>query len=94
MTISAPAAVLPLLARVASWLPHGAPLPPQVWAARHRWVVVLLALQAAVIPMFAATHGYPWCTESRKPWSRPGWRRWPAGHGWAPACAARRPVPA
>jgi diguanylate cyclase (GGDEF)-like protein len=43
--------------RATAWIPRGRPLPPQVWAARHRWVVVILAVQAAAIPFYALYRG-------------------------------------
>lgn len=42
-----------------SWLPHGRPLPRDVWVSRHRWVVSILAAQTVGIPFFALTRGFP-----------------------------------
>jgi diguanylate cyclase len=49
-----------VLARAASWVPHGRSLPNEVWVVRHRWVMGILALQAGVLPVFALIRGYPW----------------------------------
>ena len=40
-----------------SWLPHGGTLPTEVWVVRHRWVVVVLGVQALLLPLFALTQG-------------------------------------
>ncbi len=37
--------------RVRSWLPAGRPLPPEVWALRHRWVVGVLLAQVVLLPL-------------------------------------------
>ena len=49
---------LELVRRVRSALPEGLQLPPDVWAARHRGIVVLLWLHAAAI--FAAGLALGW----------------------------------
>jgi diguanylate cyclase (GGDEF)-like protein len=40
-----------------SWLPHGGTLPREVWVVRHRCVVIVLAVQTALIPVFALSQG-------------------------------------
>lgn len=46
-------------ARLAHYLPTGRSLPAEVWVTRHRWVVGILAFQAAGLPIFALLQGYP-----------------------------------
>ncbi len=45
--------------RFAAAFPRGRSLPGDVWASRHRWVVALLGVQAAIIPPFALLRGFP-----------------------------------
>jgi diguanylate cyclase len=39
-------------------LPHGRSLPSAVWAVRHRWVVSILLVQTAALPILALSQGY------------------------------------
>ena len=41
-----------------SWLPRGRALPPEVWAARHRGLLFVLAAHLVVLPAFAVTQGW------------------------------------
>ena len=41
-----------------SWLPRGRALPPEVWAARHRGLLLVLAAHLVVLPAFAVTQGW------------------------------------
>ncbi len=45
-------------AQVRSWLPAGRPLPTEVWALRHRWVVGVLLVQVVLLPLFGLWRGY------------------------------------
>ena len=38
-----------------SWIPRGRALPPEVWAARHRGLLLVLAAHLMVLPAFAVT---------------------------------------
>ncbi len=49
-----------------SWLPKGEALPLHAWTSRHRWVVVVLAVQAAGIPIFGLLRGFPLVTSLRE----------------------------
>ena len=48
-----------ILARLARFLPQGRSLPADVWPVRHRWVVAILAVQTAGLPVFGLIRGYP-----------------------------------
>jgi diguanylate cyclase (GGDEF)-like protein len=39
------------------WLPEGNPLPEQVWAQRHRWILILLTAHAPALFLFALVRG-------------------------------------
>jgi signal transduction histidine kinase len=41
-----------------SWLPRGLSLPVEEWATRHRWLVTLLWLHAAALPVYGVWRGY------------------------------------
>ncbi|MDA0180735.1 EAL domain-containing protein [Solirubrobacter phytolaccae] len=41
-----------------SWIPRGRALPHEVWAARHRALLLVLAAHLIVLPAFAATRGW------------------------------------
>ena len=41
-----------------SWIPRGRALPPEVWAARHRGLLLVLAAHLMVLPAFAVTQGW------------------------------------
>ena len=41
-----------------SWLPRGRALPPEVWAARHRGLLLVLAAHLVFLPAFAVTQGW------------------------------------
>jgi len=43
---------------VSSWLPRGRALPYEVWAARHRGLLLVLAAHLVVLPAFAVTQGW------------------------------------
>ena len=40
-------------------VPRGHALPFDIWDVRHRWVTFVLALGAALLPLFAVLRGYP-----------------------------------
>lgn len=40
-----------------AWIPRGRPLPPEVWVSRHRWVVCILAVQSALLPVYGLYRG-------------------------------------
>ena len=40
-------------------LPHGRSLPSEVWAVRHKWVVSILLVQSACLPVLGLLRGYP-----------------------------------
>jgi diguanylate cyclase (GGDEF)-like protein/PAS domain S-box-containing protein len=44
--------------RLLSWLPRGRALPPEVWAARHRGLLTVLALHLVLLPAFAVSQGW------------------------------------
>ena len=46
------------MARIFSWLPRGRALPPEVWAFRHRGLLLILAAHLFFLPAFAATQGW------------------------------------
>lgn len=41
-----------------TWMPLGTALPDEVWAARHRWVMSVLVVQAVAMVPFAVAMGY------------------------------------
>ena len=43
---------------MSSWLPRGRALPYEVWAARHRGLLLVLAAHLVVLPAFAVTQGW------------------------------------
>jgi hypothetical protein len=43
---------------VAAAVPHGSTLPEPVWRHRHRWIVNLLWLHLAFLPLYALYGGY------------------------------------
>jgi diguanylate cyclase (GGDEF)-like protein len=45
--------------RAVSWLPEGHPLPAEVWASRHRLVVLVVAVQVPGVALFALFRGFP-----------------------------------
>jgi len=47
------------LERLRRFVPHGQSLPAEVWAVRHQWVVAILGVQAACLPVFGVLRGYP-----------------------------------
>ena len=46
------------MARIFSWLPRGRALPPEVWASRHRGLLLILAAHLFFLPAFAVTQGW------------------------------------
>jgi diguanylate cyclase (GGDEF)-like protein/PAS domain S-box-containing protein len=46
------------MARMFSWLPRGRALPPEVWAFRHRGLLLILAAHLFFLPAFAVTQGW------------------------------------
>ena len=44
--------------RLLSWLPRGRALPPEVWAARHRGLLLVLAAHLVLLPAFAVSQGW------------------------------------
>src|SRR3954454_18563184 len=46
------------MARFFGWLPRGRALPADVWAARHRGLLLVLAAHLVVLPAFAVTQGW------------------------------------
>src|SRR3954466_5666683 len=46
------------MARCFGWLPRGRALPAEVWVARHRGLLFVLAAHLVVLPAFAATQGW------------------------------------
>src|SRR3954453_4800364 len=50
------------MARMFTWLPRGRALPAEVWAARHRWLLYVLAVHLFVLPTFAITQGWSFGT--------------------------------
>src|SRR3954452_18773808 len=46
------------MARSFSWPPRGRALPAEVWAARHRALLLVLAAHLVVLPAFAVTQGW------------------------------------
>jgi PAS domain S-box-containing protein len=41
-----------------SWLPRGRALPPEIWAARHRGLLIVLLGHLVVLPAFAVSQGW------------------------------------
>ena len=46
------------MSRVSTWLPRGRALPPEVWAARHRGLLLVLAGHLMLLPAFAVLQGW------------------------------------
>src|SRR3954465_5548167 len=46
------------MARFLGWLPRGRALPHEVWFARHRALLLVLAAHLVVLPAFAVTQGW------------------------------------
>src|SRR4051795_4009286 len=46
------------VSRFLSWLPRGRALPAEVWAARHRGLLFVLAAHLLLLPTFAITQGW------------------------------------
>jgi diguanylate cyclase (GGDEF)-like protein/PAS domain S-box-containing protein len=46
------------MSRSYSWLPRGRALPPEIWAARHRGLLLVLAGHLVVLPAFAVLQGW------------------------------------
>src|SRR4051795_12545229 len=46
------------VSRFLSWLPRGRALPAEVWAARHRGLLFVLAAHLLPLPIFAITQGW------------------------------------
>src|SRR3954447_13277713 len=46
------------MTRLLTWLPRGRALPAEVWAARHRALLLVLAAHLVVLPAFAITQGW------------------------------------
>ena len=46
------------MARLVSWLPRGRALPPEVWASRHRGLLLILAAHLFFLPAFAVMQGW------------------------------------
>ncbi|HET6549540.1 MAG TPA: hypothetical protein VFG79_13835, partial [Solirubrobacter sp.] len=46
------------MARLFSWLPRGRALPPEVWASRHRGLLLILAAHLVVLPAFSVSQGW------------------------------------
>ncbi len=46
------------MSRVSTWLPRGRALPPEVWATRHRGLLLVLAAHLVLLPAFAVTQGW------------------------------------
>jgi hypothetical protein len=46
------------LARTLDWLPRGRTLPPDVWAQRHRWLTILLIVQAPGLLALGVAEGF------------------------------------
>ena len=44
--------------RLLSWLPRGRALPPEVWAVRHRGLLLVLAAHLVLLPAFAVSQGW------------------------------------
>src|SRR3954463_11750643 len=44
--------------RLLTWLPRGRALPAEVWAARHRGLLLILAAHLVLLPAFAVTQGW------------------------------------
>src|SRR3954470_23807658 len=44
--------------RLMSWLPRGRALPAEVWAARHRGLLAVLAAHLIFLPAFAVSQGW------------------------------------
>ncbi len=44
--------------RLLTWLPRGRALPPEVWAARHRGLLLVLAAHLVLLPAFAVSQGW------------------------------------
>ena len=41
-----------------SWLPRGRALPPEVWAVRHRGLLLVLLGHLVLLPAFAVSQGW------------------------------------
>jgi diguanylate cyclase (GGDEF)-like protein/PAS domain S-box-containing protein len=46
------------MSRISAWLPRGRALPPEVWAARHRGLLLVLAAHLVLLPAFAVSQGW------------------------------------
>src|SRR4051794_11058925 len=46
------------MSRAYTWLPRGRALPPEIWAARHRGLLLVLAGHLMVLPAFAVLQGW------------------------------------
>ena len=46
------------MVRLLSWMPRGRALPPEVWAARHRGLLLVLLVHLVLLPAFAITQGW------------------------------------
>jgi diguanylate cyclase (GGDEF)-like protein/PAS domain S-box-containing protein len=46
------------MVRLLSWMPRGRALPPEVWSARHRGLLLVLLAHLIVLPAFAITQGW------------------------------------
>src|SRR3954469_7176062 len=46
------------MGRMLTWLPRGRALPVEVWAARHRGLLLILAAHLLLLPTFAITQGW------------------------------------
>src|SRR5689334_14829614 len=46
------------MVRLLSWMPRGRALPPAVWAARHRGLLLVLLAHLVLLPAFAVTQGW------------------------------------
>jgi diguanylate cyclase (GGDEF)-like protein/PAS domain S-box-containing protein len=44
--------------RLLTWLPRGRALPPEVWAVRHRGLLLVLAAHLVLLPAFAVSQGW------------------------------------
>ena len=72
-----------------SWLPRGRALPPEVWAVRHRGLLLVLLGHLVLLPAFAVSQGWSLAGAGRSTSSRPSSARSPAGRG-SRAAGARR----
>src|SRR3954471_20485554 len=46
------------MVRLFTWMPRGRALPADVWAARHRGLLLVLAAHLLLLPAFAVTQGW------------------------------------